>query len=412
MPSFQPSARILIIVALLGLGSGCATMKGWFGGSKEKPGEPAELVEIAGALQTKAAWTQKLGDGHRRLGLRTHPVIEGERAYVVDDAGRVKAVSLATGDVLWEQQAVASQTSLTGRVFFWRKKIIENGLTSTPAVGNGMVIVGGRNGEVVALDADSGAERWKATVSSEVLAAPLITPDRIIVRSNDGRVHALDPANGSRKWVFDRGLPSLTVRGSSAAVAGQGAVYVGYDDGSVIVLRLEDGARGWEQSVADPDGRTELDRMADIDGEMQVGLNELYAVSFHDRMMSISTANGRPLWTRDVGSHTGLAMLADRLLVSDKAGTVWAIDRSNGSALWKQDVFTNRWLTTPAVHGDFAVVGDIEGYLHWIRIATGEIAARVRLDKAAILATPQVSIDGMLVAQSVEGKVAAYPLPQ
>lgn len=412
MPFFQTSARILIIVGLLGLGSGCATIKGWFGGNKEKPGEPAELVELTGALQTKAAWTHKLGDGHQRLGLRTHPVIEGDRVYVVDDAGRVKVVGLASGDVIWEQQVVSNQQKFSGRVFFWRRKILENGLTSTPAVGNGMIIVGGRNGEVVALDADSGSERWKANVSSEVMAAPLITSDRIIVRSNDGRVHALDPASGARKWVFDRGLPSLTVRGNSAAVAGQGAVYVGYDDGTVIVLRLEDGARGWEQSVADPEGRTELDRMADIDGEMQVGLNELYAVSFHDRMMSISTANGRPLWTRDVGSHTGLAMLTDRLLVSDKAGTVWAIDRSSGSALWKQDVLTNRWLTTPAIHGDFAVVGDIEGYLHWIRIATGEIAARVRLDKAAILGTPQVSTDGLLVAQSVEGKVAAYPLPR
>lgn len=410
MPTLTPTARLLLLAAAISLTSGCATVKGWFG-SKEKPADPAALTEIAGALQTKPLWTAKLGDGHQRLGLRTHPAIEGERVFAVDDAGRVKAFNLSNGRLAWETQAVEMQ-SFGSRVRFWRKRIVENGLTSSPAVGNGLVVVGGRNGEVVALDADSGRERWRAQVSSEVIATPLITSDRVVVRSNDGRVFALDPADGARKWTFERGLPSLTVRGSGAPVAGQGVVYVGYDDGTVVVLRLEDGARGWEQTVADPEGRTELDRMADIDGEIQVGLSELYAVSYHDRTMAIAANNGRPLWTRDIGSYAGLALLSDRVAVADKGGVVWALDRSNGSALWKQDALARRWLTTPAVHGDYLVVGDVEGYLHWIRSGSGELAARARLDRSLILATPQVSADGILLAQSVEGKLAAYPLPR
>lgn len=403
--------RILFLASLLVFATGCTTIKGWFGDSKSKAMAPAELVDIAGAATTKARWSVFLGDGQQKMGLRTHPAVEGERVYAVDDSGRVRALNLATGKTVWEVQVVATQ-KIGSRLMFWRDTIVETGLTSSPAVANGLLVVGGRNGEVVALDADTGKERWKITVSSEVIATPLITSDRIVVRSNDGRVVGLDPADGSRKWVFDRGLPSLSLRGSSAPVAGQGTVYVGYDDGTVIVLRLEDGARGWEQIIAEPEGRTELDRIADVDGEIQVGLEEVFAVSYHDQMMAISNANGRPLWNRDIGSYAGLALLSDRVVVSDKAGTIWALDRATGSALWKQDTLARRWLTTPVAHGDFVVVGDVEGYLHWIRADTGVIAARARVDRSIILATPQVSADGTLVAQSVEGELAAFPLPQ
>jgi outer membrane protein assembly factor BamB len=128
--------------------------------------------------------------------------------------------------------------------------------------------------------------------------------------------------------------------------------------------------------------------------------------------MAITLSTGRPLWVRDIGGYSGLAMLADRLIVSDPDGNVFALDRNNGSPLWKQDALARRWLTTPAVHGNFAVVGDVEGYLHWIRLEDGQLAGRTRLDKAPILGTPQVSYNGMLLALSSDGRLTAFPQPQ
>jgi outer membrane protein assembly factor BamB len=404
--------RLLALAVVLGLATGCSTIKGWLGSSKSEALEPAELTEIVSPLPVRSIWTVSLGDEQARMGLRQHPAIEGDRVFAADDSGRVSAFSLATGDRLWQTDALADASMRGSRWAFWRTRSSESGLTGSPAAGNGMVVIGGRNGEVVALDAGTGAKRWAVTVTSEVQAAPLITAERIVVRAGDGRVFGLDPADGSRKWVFDRGLPSLSVRGSGTPVAGQGVIYVGYDDGSVVMLRLEDGARGWEQIVAEPTGRTELDRMADVDGEIQVGLQEVYATSFHGQTMAMAADNGRPLWNRDIGSYAGIALLGDRLLVSDKDGTLWALDRNTGSALWKQDAFARRWLTTPVVHGDYAVVGDVEGYLHWIKLDSGEIAGRDRIENAVIRATPQVSSDGVLVAATVEGKLAAYRVAQ
>ena len=237
-----------------------------------------------------------------------------------------------------------------------------------------------------------------------------MSANRVVVRSNDGRVFGLDSADGSRKWVFDRGLPTLSVRGNSSPVGANGLAYIGYDDGSIVALRQEDGLRVWEQAVAEADGRTELERMADVDGEMIVDGDQMYAVSVHDKVMALSAGNGQPVWTHDVGSYAGVAVAGDKLLVSDKAGNVWALDRATGNSLWKQDALGNRQLTSPVLQGEYVVVGDLEGYLHWLKTDTGEIAGRQRVEGAALRGTPQVSADGVLYAISNEGKLAAYKL--
>ncbi|KFN45711.1 outer membrane protein assembly factor BamB [Arenimonas composti] len=404
--------RILLVIFLLVFATGCATIKGWFSSDKKKALEPAELVEIANPIRVDAAWSRNLGDGRARQGLRQRAAIDGERVFVSNDEGRVLALDLATGRTLWDSAAV-EVTRSGSRLSFWKKGIRDGGLSGGPGLGNGMVVAGGRNGEVVALDADTGAERWRTRVTSEVLASPLVTAGGlIVVRSGDGRVFGLNGHDGSRKWVFDRGLPNLSVRGNGAPIEGGGLVYLGYDDGSIVALRALDGALAWEQLIAPPEGRNDLERLADVDGEMQLGLNELYAVSYHGMMMALASDSGRPLWNRDIGSYGGLTLLSDRLLVADPDGNVWALDRNSGAALWKQDALARRWLTTPAVQGDYVVVGDIEGYLHWLRLSDGTLAGRRRIERAPILGTPQVSASGVLVAVTAEGELIAFPQPQ
>jgi outer membrane protein assembly factor BamB len=262
----------------------------------------------------------------------------------------------------------------------------------------------------VAFSADTGAKRWSVKVSSEVLSAPLVLANRVVVRSNDGRIFGLDPADGSRKWVFDRGLPTLSVRGNSSPVGANGMVYIGYDDGTLVALRDEDGLRVWEQAIAEPDGRTELERMADIDGELALDGDQIYVVSYHDKVMAPSASSGQPLWTHDVGSYAGLALAADKVLVSDKTGNVWALDRASGNSLWKQNLLEHRQLTSPVVQGDYGVVGDLEGYLHWFKLDSGDVVGRERIERAALRGSPQVSASGVLYAVSNEGKLAAYRL--
>ena len=402
--------RILFLAIMLALLPGCSTVKGWVhGSSKSKINQPAELGKLASPIAVRKLWSVNLGDGESRLWLRQRPAVDGGRVYAANDEGEVLAMDAGSGKRLWIANAIHMQAA-GSKLRFWKRRATEAGLTGSPGVGEGLVVVGGRNGEVVAFDADSGKKRWSARVSSEVLSAPRVIGSRVIVRSNDGRIFGLDASDGSRKWVFDHSLPTLSVRGNSSPVGANGLTFIGYDDGTVVALRDEDGVKAWEQAVAEPDGRTELDRMADIDGELVIDGDQLYAVSYHDKVMAISAANGQPVWTHDVGSYGGLALATDKVLLSDKAGNIWALDRSTGNSLWKQNALQYRQLTSPVVQGDYGVVGDFEGYLHWFKLDTGNVVGRQRIERASLRGTPQVSSAGVLYALSNEGKLAAYKL--
>ncbi len=404
--------RIALICLIAFTLNGCSTVKGWFNGSsKNAAAEPAELKKMTNSIAVRRLWSTNVGDGEGKLWLRQKPALDGNKVYAVDDSGRVRAIDALTGKKLWESKALETKSS-GSRLLFWKKRSLETGLTSSVALGNGLAVVGGRNGEVIALDAETGNKKWAAKITSEIISAPLVADDRVIVRGSDGRVFGFDIADGSRKWVFDRALPTLSIRGNGSPVKGNGVIYVGYEDGSVVMLRISDGLQGWEQAIADPDGRTELDRTADVDGEIQVGGDALFATSFHGQSMALALNNGRPMWTREIGSYGGLAMNESIVIVADKEGVVHALSREDGSGTWKQDSLQRRMLTTPVIQGNYAVVGDLEGYLHWMKLENGELVARVRVQNAYLRGTPVISNDGVLYALTTEGELAAYKLDQ
>lgn len=404
--------RIALICLIAFTLNGCSTVKGWFGGStKNAAAEPAELKDMANTIAVKRLWSTDVGSGEGKLWLRQKPAIEGNKILVVDDNGRVRAIDASTGKSLWETKAIEMKAS-GSRILFWKKRSLETGLTSSVGTGSGLAIVGGRNGEVVALDLETGSKKWTAKVTSEVLSAPLVADDRVVVRGSDGRVFGFDIADGTRKWVFDRALPTLSIRGNGSAVKGSGVVYVGYEDGTVVMLRTADGLQGWEQAIANAEGRTELDRAADIDGEIQVGSDAIFATSYHGQSMALALNNGRPVWTRDIGSYGGIAMNENLVILSDKNGVVHALNRTDGSGSWSQEGLQRRMLTTPVIQGNYAVVGDLDGYLHWMKLENGELVARVRVQNAYLRGTPVISNDGVLFALTAEGELAAYKLDQ
>jgi outer membrane protein assembly factor BamB len=375
---------LALALAPVALG-GCS----WFKSpSRENVEPPAELVEFTPSVQVSQVWSRDLGDGDDEAGLRLKPAYADGRVYGSAVDGAVVALGADDGSEQWRVDAGAR-------------------LSSGPGVGDGLVVVGGFDGEVIALGADDGAERWRTTVSSEVIAAPAIRDGVAVVRAHDGRVFGLSAADGERRWVFDRSVPLLTLRGNGAPMIDQGVAYVGYDNGKVVALSLADGTLRWEQAVAQPEGRTELERMIDVDGELELRGNELYAVTYRGEVGALAADSGRQLWTRDMSAYGGVALGAENLFLSDDDGDLWALDVRSGTAVWRNEQLANRWLGTPAVLGDYVVVGDFEGYLHWLKTENGEMAARVRLGKDGVRVAPLV-VGNMLYAQSAGGKLAAF----
>lgn len=377
---------LLLTLAVLTLQS-CSWIRSW-GDDEEEPGAPKALVDFSATLATREIWTVSAGKGVGPSAHQLHPAHRDGTLFTADYEGRIMAIGAETGRRLWE---VETELPLSGG----------------PGLGRDLLFVGTENGEVLARRLADGAEVWRAQVSSEVLAAPISGDGIVVVRCIDGRVFGLDERDGSRRWIYDHAVPLLTLRGNSQPVIWAGIVFIGYDGGEVVALELDEGSPVWQQEVVTNEGRSELERLADIDGQLVYVASDLIVASYKSRVSSLAADSGRLLWFKDIASATGVTVDRTNLAISDRDGNVWLLDRRNGSTFWKLEQLQNRGLTRPAFMGDFVVVGDFEGYLHWINIDSGEVAAREKVGGDGFVAAPIV-VGNRLYAMTVDGELAAF----
>lgn len=392
IPVFGLAPGLALGLALLMTVSACGgidKIRQYVGREEEPdPVAPAALADFTPTARIRELWSSDSGRGGDALYLRLTPVISQQQLYTVDRAGRVQARSADSGRILWR-----------GRT----------GLPISAGVGAGadMVLIGSSEGDVVALAAENGAPRWQTRVSSEVLSAPQRKGRHVVVRSGDGSIHCLDADSGQGLWVYNSEVPPLTLRGASAPVLSEDVVIVGLDDGSLAVLDIESGKEIWNLEVSAGRGRSELDRMVDIDAQPIVDAGIIYVASFQGEVLALQIATGKTLWRRRISTYSNLALDNSRLYISDEQGHVWALDRFTGKTLWTQEGFEHRRLTAPARLGELVVVGDLEGYLHWLDRFTGEPAARKRASRAPILAPPLAAGD-VLYTHSGDGTISAW----
>ncbi len=375
----------LSLLALLLLG-GCQTVGGWF--SRSDPAlEPAGLVDFEPTARVERVWSANTGRGSNRSRPNFRPfVIDGE-VWVGDHRGRITVIDMESG-----RRLQGFDTGLE--------------LSAGPAVYGDRVLLGTFDGLLVVLDRSSGNVQWQAQLSSEVLAYPVIHDGVVLARCIDGRLFGLDQADGRRLWIHDRSVPLLTLRGNSDPLVRAGLVYIGHEDGAVTALRVSDGTVLWEQRVSEPEGRTELDRLADIDGPMQIVGGELYATSYHGRLAGMAIDSGSLLWVADLASATGVSVERTRLAAADKDDAVWLVDRRNGTTIWRDDQLARRQITRPVFFGDWLVTADAEGYLHFYD-DQGAFAVRTRAFRGEPSDAPVV-VGNRLLLLDKDGTLTAW----
>jgi outer membrane protein assembly factor BamB len=377
----KPHSRLLLVVAAAVLAvAGCS--------SKGKTREPAKLVDIAKpGLKFHLAWVREVGNGSGGMYAGFRVALGEDAVYAASAGGEVAALQPDSGKRLWTTQTKAR-------------------LISGPGIDGDTILVGTLDAQMIALKRSDGKELWRTSASSEVLAPPAGAGNTVVARCGDGRIFGFDVATGARTWSFDRTEPNLTLRGLSAPMIAEGHVFAGLDNGHVVALGLDDGQLSWDQPVSVPGGRTELDRLTDIDADLLPGPQGLFVVSYGSDLALLDPANGQSIWRRTVKSYTGMAVGDTRLFVTDADGLVEAFDTESGAALWKQDGLKYRQLSPPAFFNGYVVAGDYEGYLHWLSPEDGHFVARTRLSSYAITA-PLVVGPKYLYAMDVEGEVAA-----
>jgi outer membrane protein assembly factor BamB len=357
--------------------------------SKEKNVEPpAELVDFKASLAIDRVWSVSTGGGDEHMRYALAPVVEGDVVYLAGDDGDVLAVDSKTGRRIW-------------------KVDVDLPLSAGPGAGEGLVLVGSPNGDLVALDAANGKERWRTTLGGEILARPAAGDAMVVVHTVDGTVHGLKAADGTQVWTYEQPVPRLSLRGTAPPVVAGDSAVCAFDNGKVASLGLADGDLLWSATVATPHGRTELERLVDIDSAVAVDGDDIFVVGYQGRAAMLASNSGQIWWARDTSSYRGLALDDSSLYVSTAEGAVLSLSQRDGTEQWRQNGLRLRGLTAPAVDGTAIVVGDFEGYLHWLDRDSGEMAARASAGGDRITNAP-VSANGMVFVQSDGGTVYAF----
>ena len=390
--------RLITLIFISLLLSGCAAfdtlgesvdgITNYFKGGEDNSDPPAALVEYPPEIKVTEVWSESVGVGADEQSLKLIPVSGFGKLLVADRDGLVQARDLDTGRVIWEVET-------------------ELKLSAGPGLGDGTVILGSSDADVIALNIDNGSQLWKAKVSSEVLSVPVVANEIVVVRSTDGDMVAFNEKTGGKRWNYEHNAPALSVRGIGAPLVLGDHVIEGFDNGKLIALRLTDGKYAWETTVAIPKGRSEVERLVDLDVDPIDVAGVIYIASYHGGAAAISDSDGDVMWRNDsISSYTGLSHDFRNLYLSDATDDVWQIEQRTGASLWKQKELHQRKLTAPAVYDSYVVVGDFEGYVHWLSVNDGRQLGRIKVSDSAIDAKPLVVNDTVYV-YAKDGTLAA-----
>lgn len=364
-------APALLALALAGCGS-----------SSKEARKPAELAEFKPAFPVRTAWRVDVGASK---GAALQPAVVENAIYAASAAGSLVRIAPETGQVVWRVDTGSEISAGVG----------SDGLS---------VAVGTPRGEVLVHDVD-GKLRWRAPLTSDVIAPPLVGRGLVIVRSTDQRVTAFEADTGRRRWTFQRQPPPLTLRAATELAFAGDNVLVGLPGGRLVAVALSNGAVRWETTVSEPKGTTEVERLADVVGAVAVDASNACAASFQGRLMCAEIVNGNLRWTRDLSAGAGVGIDGARVYGVDVKSHVHGFARDTGATVWRNDRLEYRRVTTPLPLNRSVVVGDYRGYVHFLDVADGQFAARVQVDSSAITGRPQRWADGVVV-QTQDGNVA------
>lgn len=364
---------------------------------------PHELVEFTPTATVTELWDSQVGGGALDTGVRLRPTYSNGAIYAASPDGTVQAFDAKTGDTLWMHH------SSTHGWFGWGDDEREDSFyAGGPAVSDGLFVIGTLDGHVYGLDAKTGEKRWKAKVSAGVITSPAVVGSRVVVRTNDGKIYCLNADDGSQEWVYDQSIvPLLSLRGNGPPLVAKGVVFFSSDDGNLVALRLDNGEKLWSIPVSTGEGRTDIERLDDADGSVLLQGDTLYAAAYHGRITAINGPTARPIWKQKFSTYVSMAVSGNTLIAVDDESNVWAFDTTSGSDRWEQKKLEWRWLSGPGIVGNYVVVGDIEGYLHWMQIGDGKFAVRTEFSGDAIRAQPLV-VGNTVYVEDVAGNIGAY----
>ena len=340
----------ILITSLFVLLVGCSS-------SEIKELEPAELGNIDYSVELDEVWSFGLGDLREHDATRLQPAIDGDQLFVVDAAGDLYALDKTTGRENWK---VELEKNTTG------------GVTAM----DGRLVIGTGKSELLLLSQSDGQIIWNVELTEEILSLPQIADGLVIVQTTGGKLYGLELEDGARRWVYEVTLPALTVRGTASPI-NQGEVSIaGFSTGKIAVIDNEKGGLIWEKPVSLPKGKTELERVVDVDSTPLLKHDVIYAASYQGELTAFRLYTAKKVWSKSLSTLNDLSWGETQIFVTDVNSKVHAIDPSSGATTWTQNELHHRKLNAPTVWKDYVLVADFEGYIHIISRSNGQLVGR------------------------------------
>ncbi|MBT0316992.1 outer membrane protein assembly factor BamB [Morganella morganii] len=354
------------------------------------------LPEVTSQFTPETVWDKSVGDGVGKYYSHLSPAWEGSSVYAADRNGLVKALDTDSGVEIWSVNLAEKTGFLSADI----PAMLSGGLT----VSGEHVYVGTERGTLIALNANDGEIAWTANAGGEVLSRPEVSDGLVLVHTGNGLLQAFDTASGEQRWSLNLDTPSLSVRGESAPVVAMGAAFVGGDNGRVSAVMLGQGQIIWQQRISQTTGTTEISRLNDVDMTPVVADGRVYAIAYNGNLVAMDMRSGQILWKRDFGSVNELVLDGESLYVVDQDDNVYGLRAADGVTMWSQDKLLHRNLSAPEIFNGYLVVGDGEGYLHWLDTSNGQFVAQNKLNSSGILSRPSIAGDKLMV-QARDGRL-------
>ncbi|RUT65528.1 outer membrane protein assembly factor BamB [Morganella morganii] len=354
------------------------------------------LPEVTSQFTPETVWDKSVGDGIGKYYSHLSPAWEGSSVYAADRNGLVKALDADSGVEIWSVNLAEKTGFLSANI----PAMLSGGLT----VSGEHVYAGTERGTLIALNANDGEIAWTANAGGEVLSRPEVSDGLVLVHTGNGLLQAFDTASGEQRWSLNLDTPSLSVRGESAPAVAMGAAFVGGDNGRVSAVMLGQGQLIWQQRISQTTGTTEISRLNDVDMTPVVADGRVYAIAYNGNLVAMDMRSGQILWKRDFGSVNELVLDGESLYVVDQNDNVYGLRAADGVTMWSQDKLLHRNLSAPELFNGYLVVGDGEGYLHWLDTSNGQFVAQNKLSSSGILSRPSIAGDKLMV-QARDGRL-------
>ncbi|UDG80651.1 Outer membrane protein assembly factor BamB [Candidatus Hartigia pinicola] len=358
----------------------------------------APLPQVDSQFTPTVVWNKSVGDGVKQFYSDLSPAWDGDIIYTANRKGLIKAFELNNGKTVWS-------VDLSKRADFFSKNLsalLSGGLT----VFGDHIYIGSERGTVIALNKKDGSLIWNIEVSGEAIARPVASNDIVIIHTGNGFLHALDKSSGKIKWTVNLETPLFSIRGESAPSLAYGAAFVGSDNGRVSAILLSQGQLIWQQRISQITSAAAVKRLHDVDITPIIDGDTVYAITYNGILSSLDMRSGEVKWKRDLGSGSvnSIILSGEDLYLVDQNDCVLSIRKIDGTTQWIQKKLLNRGLSSLVMYNGYIVVGDQEGYLHWLSTSTGSFIAQKKLSSSGLKSRPVVAGDKLIV-QAKNGTV-------